>query len=106
MVTENVDTKLSIKIHEQDPDGSKDWKSLKQYYEGMGVYAIDIIKAKIEIQNIYYAGEKPPTMYWKLSESRLNTAFVIIKKYDVHGHEDQSRKVETTRWKDLRRLAW
>ena len=58
-----------------------DFIALKKHYEGVGVRAIDILKADKIIQYLFYSGEKKPHMRWDEFERQLIDAF---NTYDWH----------------------
>lgn len=60
-----------------EQDGRKDFMTLKAHYEGVGVNARDTLKADKIIENLFYAGEKKPHMWWDEFEKQLNLAFTI-----------------------------
>ena len=76
----NETAEMKIKIHEPLRDGRTDWLSLKEHYEGVGVYAFDVTEADAIITDLFYSGEKFPHMYWEKFEQRLNHAFTIYQK--------------------------
>ena len=43
-------------------NGRLDFKALKDHYEGVGVNAVNILKAEETIRNLFYSGEKKPHM--------------------------------------------
>ena len=56
--------------------------------------AINVIKAKDTIKNLFYAGEKKPVMWWDEFEKRLSHAFTIIhkkEKREVYSNEMKLR---------------
>ena len=42
MISTSPEAEALIKLNEKDADGHKDWKDLKLYYKGQGMFAIDI----------------------------------------------------------------
>ena len=84
----NDEAEAAIKPHETSNDGRKDWKALKEQYEGSGVYAFDITKAEEDLHSMIYTGEKRPTMYWTLFETRLNRAFHMLAKVEGVAYSD------------------
>ena len=56
-------------------DGREAFKRLVEHYKGVGIHAIDIRKADEVIKNLFYAGEKPPHMWWAEFEKKLTRAF-------------------------------
>ena len=68
-------------------DGREAFKRLVDHYEGVGIqHAIDIRDADEVLKNLYYAGEKPPHMWWSEFEKRLTRAF---NAYVEHAHKGQ-----------------
>ena len=62
-------------------DGREAFRRLVEHYEeGVGIHAVDIREADEVIKNLFYAGEKPPHMWWSEFEKRLTRAF---NAYDV-----------------------
>ena len=84
----NETAEIKIKPHENDRDGRKDWKALKEHYKGIGIHAFDIIEAESTLTNLFYSGEKYPHMYWEKFEKQLTNAFTTYAKvegYVVHS---------------------
>ena len=84
----NETAEIKIKPYENDRDGRKDWKALKEHYEGTGIHAFDIIEAESTLANLFYSGEKHPHMYWEKFEKQLTNAFttyVKVEGYIVHS---------------------
>ena len=52
------------------------------YYEGVGILSVDILKADRIIESTHYYGEKKPHMWWEQID--LNFAFVAYDKNEVH----------------------
>ncbi|KAI2511632.1 hypothetical protein MHU86_2698 [Fragilaria crotonensis] len=52
-------------------DGRDAFKRLVEHYEGVGIHAIDIREADEVIKSLFYAGEKPPHMWWSEFEKGL-----------------------------------
>ena len=51
-------------------------KRLVEHYEGVGIHTIDIREAdKVLTRTLFYAGEKPPYMWWSEFEKQLTRAF-------------------------------
>lgn len=61
-------------------NGRLDFKALKDHYEGVGVNAVNILKAEETIRNLFYSGEKKPHMWWEEFEKRLTHAFTVFDK--------------------------
>jgi hypothetical protein len=81
-ISQNDEAESAIKVHEMKRNGRLDWKALKSYYEGMGMHKIDIAKAEVDIETLFYAGEKKPHMWWAEFERRLNFAFQTFVKHE------------------------
>ena len=52
-----------------------DFIALKNHYEGVGIHAVDIVKADKTLQDLLYSGEKKPHMWWNEFEIQLTDAF-------------------------------
>ena len=61
---QNDEAESILNITERERNGRKGWLALKLHYEGQGIYATDITKAKSNLSNMYYQGEKKPHMWW------------------------------------------
>ena len=51
---------------------------LKEDYKGVGVYSINVEKAKLMIKNLHYSGEKKPHMWWGRFDCGLQWAYTDI----------------------------
>ena len=70
-------------------DGREASKRLVEHYEGVGIHAIDIREADEVIKNLFYAGMKPPHMWWAEFEKRLTRAFnAYVKREGRIVHSD------------------
>ena len=54
-----------------------DYRALQEHYEGTVMNAINVLKAEDVLKNLFYAGEKKPSMWWDKFEKRLTHAFTI-----------------------------
>eukprot|EP00978_Attheya_sp_CCMP212_P037579 scaffold178764_cov38-Attheya_sp.AAC.1 len=74
-------------------DGRRDFQNLRDHYEGIGVHAVDITKADNDLQTLFYAGEKPPHMWWEEFEKRLTRAFTstYVKKEGRVVHSEDMK---------------
>jgi len=73
-------------------DGRDAFKRLVEHYEGVGIHAIDIREADEVIKNLFYAGEKPPHMWWSEFEKRLTRAFnAYVKREGRVVHSDSMK---------------
>ena len=74
-------------------DGREAFKRLVEHYEGVGIHAIDIREADEVIKNLFYAGEKPPHMWWAEFEKRLTRAFNAYVKREGRIVHSNSMKI-------------
>ena len=68
--------------------------ALNGFYEGVGANAKAILAADNDIQELYYAGEKKPHMWWDELGIRMTNVFAIVDKYlgrQVHTDEFKLR---------------
>ena len=73
-------------------DGRGAFKRLVEHYEGVGIHAIDIREADEVIKNLFYAGEKPPHMWWSEFEKKLTRAFnAYVKREGRIVHSDSMK---------------
>jgi hypothetical protein len=73
-------------------DGREAFKRLVEHYEGVGIHAIDIREADEVIKNLFYAGEKPPHMWWLEFEKKLTRAFnAYVKREGRIVHSDSMK---------------
>ena len=74
-VSGNDTAEAKIQGLQRQNDGREAFKRLVEHYEGVGIHAIDIREADEVIKSLFYAGEKPPHMWWAEFEKRLTRAF-------------------------------
>ena len=73
-------------------DGREAFKRLVEHYKGIGIHAIDIREADEVIMSLFYAGEKPPHMWWSEFEKRLTCAFnAYVKREGRVVHSDSMK---------------
>ena len=75
-------------------NGRLDFIALKNHYEGVGVHAIDIVKADNIIQDLLYSGEKNPHMWRDEFERQLTDAFNTYDRHEkcsVHSDNQKLR---------------
>ena len=68
--------------------------ALKNHDEGVGVHAVDIVKADKIIQGLFYSGDKNPHMWWDKYERQLTDAFNTYdrnEKRSVHSDNQKLR---------------
>ena len=61
-------------------DGRKDFKSIKDHYEGVGVNTVSVLEAEETIRSLHYSGEKKPHIWWDKFEKKLTFACTIMDK--------------------------
>ena len=61
-------------------DGRVDFMALKDYYEGVGANSKLLHAAEKDIQELFYLGEKYPSMWWDEFETRFTNALATIDK--------------------------
>lgn len=79
-ISENTTAESKILMHADEKNGRKDFMSLIEHYEGVGIHAIDVTKAEEDMDKLFYSGEKKPHMWWEEFEQRLTMAFAVIDK--------------------------
>jgi hypothetical protein len=84
LLTGNSVAEQKLLPHNNLNDGRVDFNVLKDYYEGVGANAKAVLEAETDIQNMFYSGEKRPTMWWDQFEARLTNAFAILDKDAGH----------------------
>jgi len=76
-------------------DGREAFKCLVDHYEGISILAVDIREADKVIRTLFYAGEKPPHMWWAEFEKRLTRAFNAYVKREGRVVHSDSMKIRT-----------
>ena len=76
----------------QKNDGRLDFIELKNNYEGVGVHAIEIVKADKILQDLLYSGEKKPHMWWNEFEIQLTDAFNTYDWHEKHSIHSENQK--------------
>jgi hypothetical protein len=51
------------------------------HYEGVGIHAVDIREADKVLKSLFYAGKKPPHMWWAEHEKCLTCTFNAYVKH-------------------------
>ena len=78
----------------QKNNGRLDFIALKNHYEGVGVHAVEIVKADKILQDLLYSGEKKPHMWWKEFERQLTDAFNTYDRHEKRSvHSDNQKFV-------------
>ena len=73
-------------------NGRLDFIALKEHYEGVGINAVEIIKADKTLDTLFYSAEKKPHMWWDKFERLLTRAFQIYDKKE--GREVSSEEMK------------
>ena len=73
-------------------DGRLDYCALQEHFEGVGVNAVNVLKAEKTLKSLFYSREKKPDMWWDEFEKRLSHSFTII-------HKKESREVYSNEMK-------
>ena len=81
LLTGNVVAEQKLLPRNNEANGRVDFQVLKDFYEGVGANSKDVIEAEADIKNLYYSGEKRPSMWWDQFESKLTNAFAILDKH-------------------------
>ena len=63
-----------------DNNGRLDYIALRDFYEGVGTNARATLSAEANLQDMFYAGEKPLHMWWDEFKIRLTNAFAVVDK--------------------------
>ena len=91
-VTGNDTAEAKIQGLQRPNDGREAFKRLVEHYEGVGIHAIDIREADEVLKTLFYAGEKPPHMWWSEFEKRLTRAFnAYVKREGRIVHSDSMK---------------
>ena len=91
-VSGNDTTEAKIQGMTRPNDGREAFKRLVEDYEGVGIHAIDIHEADEVIKSLFYAGRKPPHMWWLEFEKRVTRAFdAYVKREDRIVHSDSMK---------------
>ena len=61
--------------HAAESNGSLDFMALKDYYEGVGVHAVNTMQADKVLNGLFYSGEKKPHMWWEEFDRQLIDKF-------------------------------
>ena len=91
-ISENNVAEQMILPYKDQNNGRVDFNALVEFYEGVAANAKATLAAETDVQDMFYAGEKPPHMWWDEFEVRLTNAFVIVDK-------DAGRQVHTDEMK-------
>lgn len=93
-ITDNETAESTVQATSNIRDGRSAFKALMKLYEGIGLHGVDITKADLILQNLYYHGEKKPHMWWTEFEKQLTWAFGVFDKHEkrvVFSNEQRLR---------------
>lgn len=93
-ITGNSTAESKVQPLAAHKNGRLDFIALKDHYEGIGVNAIDVLRADKILDSLFYAGEKKPHMWWEEFERQLTSAFTTYDKKEgrkVHSNEMKLR---------------
>ena len=93
-ISENNVAEQKVLPFKDDNNGRLDFIALRDFYEGVGANARATLSAESDLQDMFYAGEKPPHMWWDEFEIRLTNAFAVVDKEagrQVHTDEMKLR---------------
>jgi len=91
-VTGNDTAEAKIQGLSRVNDGREAFQRLTEHYEGVGIHAVDIREADEVLKTLFYAGEKPPHMWWSEFEKRLTRAFnAYVKREQRIVHSDSMK---------------
>ena len=79
-ISENNVAEQKVLPFKDDNNGRLDFIALRDFYEGVGANARATLSAEADLQDMFYAGEKPPQMWWDEFEIRLTNAFTVADK--------------------------
>ena len=80
LIEGNATAESKIQTYLDEQNGRKDFLTLVEYFEGVGVHSVDILKAERILESLFYQGEKKPHMWWAQFEIEMNFAFATYKK--------------------------
>ena len=79
-ITGNSTAEAKIQANLAQKNGRLDYFALRDHYEGIGINAVDILKADHTLESLFYSGEKKPHMWWDKFESELTSVFTTYDK--------------------------
>ena len=90
-LTEYPEVESIVRTATQD-NGRDAYMAMVQRFEGVGALAVDLLDAEKVVRELFYGGEKPPTMYWDKFEKDLKHAYAVIdKKARRVVHDDPAK---------------
>ena len=81
--------------HADEHNGRLDYIALKEHYEGVGINAVEILKADKVISTLHYNGEKKPHMWWDEFERQLTKAFAMYDRKEKRQVYSDEMKLRT-----------
>lgn len=79
-ITENLTAENKILPFQAQKDDRANFQTLKEHYEGVGTNARALVTAEENINNLFYSGEKKPTMWWEEFKTRLTVSYATVDK--------------------------
>ena len=79
-ISENNVAEQKVLPFKDDNNGRLDFITLRGFYEGVGANARATLSAEADLQDMFYAGAKPPHIWWDEFEIRLTNAFAVVDK--------------------------
>ena len=92
-IVTNTEAENSVQALNTVTDGRQAYLTLKVFYEGQGIMAVDIERAEHTLIHLFYAGEKYPTMWWVKFELELKKAYAIIQRENGGIETAESAKI-------------
>ena len=90
-ITEYPEVESIVRTATQD-DGRMAYLSMVSRFEGVGALSVELLEAEKVIKDLFYSGEKPPTMYWEKFEKDLKYSYAIIdRRAGQIVHDDESK---------------
>lgn len=79
-ISGNPQAETKIQPFAAAADGRRDYIALRDHYEEVGIFALDITRADQILERLFYSGEKRPTMWWDEFERQLTFAFTAYDR--------------------------
>ena len=92
-ITGNRTAESKVLPHANDNNGRLDYLALKAHYEGVGVNAVEILKAEKVLADLFYSGERKPHMWWEEFERQLTRSFAICDRTEQREVYSENQKL-------------
>ena len=89
----NAIAEAKLLAHADANNGRLDFTALKDHYEGVGVHAVNVVKADKVLNDLFYSGEKPPHMWWDEFERQLTDAFNTYDRLERRAVHSDAMKL-------------